>query len=227
MTKTDLDYLVRLARRERPPTEALVAIARSLRVPFAALPVAAAVVPSSALAGVLAKLGVSRLWLLGWGAGSAAVVTGAVAAVTLTAPEPRLVEAPPAVNRAVVSERRHAKAPQPEAAVESEVSMPIASAEQPKLRDTPPLWAEPQLIERARKALSTDPQRALALVQEHQRRFPSGTLGVEREVIALEALARSGRSSEARKRALAFETKYPTSIYLPQVRALRARLGSP
>jgi hypothetical protein len=91
----------------------------------------------------------------------------------------------------------------------------------------PTAWNEPQLIERARKALVADPKRALALTQEYQRRFPSGALGVEREVIALEALARLGQSAEARRLAVAFEAKHPTSIHLPRVRSLLARLGRP
>jgi hypothetical protein len=88
----------------------------------------------------------------------------------------------------------------------------------------PQAWDEPQVIERARKALASEPRRALALAQEHQRRFPSGALALEREVIVIEALARSGRSAEAKRRALAFESKYPQSIHLPRIRALRERL---
>jgi hypothetical protein len=85
-------------------------------------------------------------------------------------------------------------------------------------------WDEPQLIERARKALGSDPRRALALAAEHQKRFPSGALSVEREVIIIEALARSGQTSAARSRALAFEAHYPKSIHLPRVQALLSRL---
>jgi hypothetical protein len=103
----------------------------------------------------------------------------------------------------------------------------VAAPERQKLRETPAPWNEPQLIERARKALGADPKRALALTQEYQRRFPSGALSVEREVIALEALARLGQVAEARRRALAFETAHPSSIHLPRVRALLTRLGRP
>lgn len=86
------------------------------------------------------------------------------------------------------------------------------------------IWDEPQLIERARRALASDPRRALGLAQEHQRRFPSGALSLEREVIVIEALARSGQTAEARRRAASFETNYPKSIHLPRIRALRERL---
>ena len=94
------------------------------------------------------------------------------------------------------------------------------------VKELPALWDEPQLIERARKALGAEPRRALSLTQEHQRRFPAGALAVERDVIALEALARSGQTADATRRARAFAAKYPKSIHLPRVRALLARLGS-
>jgi hypothetical protein len=102
---------------------------------------------------------------------------------------------------------------------------PVPTSERHATRDATTSWDEPQLIERARRALATDPRRALALAQEHQRRFPAGALGVERDVIMIDALARSGQTTEARRRAQAFETKYPSSIHLPHVRALLAQLG--
>lgn len=231
MSKPDLDHLVKLARRERPPSASLEAIARRLRVPFVAAPVAVtvtvAVLPSSAFAAVTAKLGMSRLGLFGWSGGSALAVTGATLALTVGASEPPPVETSAVPAPLVVS----APATLPPASVvpatEPEArSLPLPPERQ-RPRDAPTAWDEPQLIERARKTLVTDPRRALALTEEYQRRFPKGTLGVEREVIALEALARLGQSAEARKRALSFEAKHPTSIHLPRVRALLARLKSP
>lgn len=200
-----------------------MAVARSLRVPFVAMPVAALAVPGTALAGVAAKVGLSRLALLGWGTGSAVAVTGVVAAVALHEP----VQAPAPMPRAPAPHvAKHAEPP--------EQLLPTNPEPEPASPATPehrapagaPTWDEPQLIERARKALATDPRRALTLTQEHQRRFPAGALGVEREVIALEALARTGQTAEARRRALAFTARYPKSIHTPQVRALLARLDA-
>jgi hypothetical protein len=131
--------------------------------------------------------------------------------------------APPAsVVRHVDGQAAKAAEPAPE----PEMAASAPNVERRAVKDTLATWDEPQLIERARKALATDPRRALALAQEHQRRFPSGALGVEREVIVLEALARTGQTAEARRRALAFEARYPKSIHLPRVRALLARLGA-
>jgi hypothetical protein len=201
----------------------MAALARSLRVPFMVAPLAAVTVPTSAAASIAAKVGLSRLALLGWGAGSTIVVSGVVAGIALH--EPAAPSAP--MPAAVVTPVQNQAAPRVEAVLPApEVAAPLPSVERRLLKDAPATWDEPQLIERARKALSTDPRRALALTQEHQRRFPAGALGVERDVIALEALARSGQTAEARRRALVFEAKYPKSIHLPRVRALLARLGS-
>jgi hypothetical protein len=219
-----LDELVVLARRDRPAPSALMAVARGLRVPFVAVPVAAIAVPSTALASVVAKVGLSRLALLGWGAGSAVAVSGVVAAVALHEPAQA-----PALMLPVPTTHVAKHQPPPEAAsptlTEPETAVPAPNAEPEHHAPVgAPTWDEPQLIERARKALATDPRRALALTQEHQRRFPAGALGVEREVIALEALARTGQTAEARRRALAFTARYPKSIHTPQVRALLTRL---
>ena len=223
MTQADLNELVSLARRERAAPGALAGVARRLRVPFAVVPVATIVVPSTAVASAAAKAGLSRLALLGWGAGSTIAATSVVAALVLHQPEPPARLLPPAPVVQPISQAAPAKAPEPLALPEPAVVAP--SPERHAVKDQAATWDEPQLIERARKALATDPRRALLLGQEHQRRFPAGALGVERDVIVLEALARTGQTGEARRRALAFEAKYPSSIHLPRVRALLIRLG--
>lgn len=72
---------------------------------------------------------------------------------------------------------------------------------------------EATLLERARAALDTAPAQALALTAEDARRFPRGVLAQEREVIAIAALRRLGRASEADKRAQHFEQAYPNSAH--------------
>jgi hypothetical protein len=79
---------------------------------------------------------------------------------------------------------------------------------------------EGALLLRARQELSSDPSDALALTQEHARRFPSGTLVQEREVLAIEALARLGRSSDARHRLDAFRARFPQSQHIARLAAL-------
>jgi hypothetical protein len=77
--------------------------------------------------------------------------------------------------------------------------------------------SESALLAQAQAALSTNPQRALALTREHKRRYPSGALAQEREVIAIEALNRIGDGDAARKRAKEFETSYPGSAHRRKV----------
>jgi hypothetical protein len=167
-------------------------------------------------------VGLSRLALLGWGAGSTVAASGVALAIALSQPaQPSPMPTAPVVRP--VSDQAPAEAAPPPPPAELTVA---PSPPQRVIKEAPATWDEPQLIERARKALASDPRRALALTQEHQRRFPAGALGVEREVIALEALARSGQTAEAKRRATAFEAKYPKSIHLPRVHALLVRLGS-
>jgi hypothetical protein len=77
----------------------------------------------------------------------------------------------------------------------------------------PSLVPEDQLLERARRALASDPNRALSLTREHARSYPSGVLAQEREVIAIEALRRLGRGDEADARRGTFEQRYPQSAH--------------
>jgi len=205
----------------------MAAVARGLRVPFVAAPLAAIVMPSTAMASLAAKVGLSRFALLGWGAGSTAAVSSVVLAVALTRPTPP----PPAPLAAAPAPapapaERDLALPTPAEPASTPEMVAVPSPPVPVVKDLPALWDEPRLIERARKALASEPRRALTLTQEHQRRFPSGALAVERDVIALEALARSGQTVEAVRRARAFEARYPKSIHLPRVRALLARLSS-
>ncbi len=76
---------------------------------------------------------------------------------------------------------------------------------------------EAALLDGARAALGTNPRRALALTQEHARRFPRGALIQEREVIAIDALSRLGQTDAARRRASDFERRYPGSAHQPKV----------
>ncbi len=82
--------------------------------------------------------------------------------------------------------------------------------------------SEAALLEQARRALNSDPARALALTRQYQLKFPNGVLGQEREVIAIEALRRLGRTTEASERARSFSTSYPDSAHRRAVETGRA-----
>jgi hypothetical protein len=77
--------------------------------------------------------------------------------------------------------------------------------------------SEAQLLKQAQSALKDDPARALALTRVHKQRFPSGALAQEREVIAIEAMRRLGRSSDAARRVQEFRRENPDSAHLPRI----------
>jgi len=73
--------------------------------------------------------------------------------------------------------------------------------------------SELALLRAARAALAADPAGALRLTDRHAQRFPAGVLREEREVIAIEALARAGRQADARARADRFAASFPSSVH--------------
>lgn len=82
------------------------------------------------------------------------------------------------------------------------------------------LAEEVALLERARAALASSPADALALADTHAARFPAGKLGMEREMVAIDALRRLGRTGEARARAEAMLSRARGSLYEERVRKL-------
>ena len=83
---------------------------------------------------------------------------------------------------------------------------------------------ELDLIQRAQTELSSNPHRALALASEHARTYPAGEFVQEREVIAVEALAKLGRREEAARRALALTNAFPDTPYATR---LEKAIGRP
>lgn len=82
------------------------------------------------------------------------------------------------------------------------------------------IMEEHALLAEARRALGSSPASALALVQQHQQRFPRGQLGVEREFLRIQALHRLGRSAEARAAGERFLRSFPRSPYAAEVERL-------
>jgi|GEM_PF-2510656 len=83
------------------------------------------------------------------------------------------------------------------------------------------------LLRAARQAVGDHPNHALALTEEHARRFPIGMLAQERETIAIEALARLGRAAQAQARSRALLAAHPDSPYKGRIDAALSRLPSP
>ncbi|HEY8944583.1 MAG TPA: hypothetical protein VIM73_09995 [Polyangiaceae bacterium] len=201
------------SERDLPTKAQLSAISQRLERELAFVPgPPAASPPGSALstakiAGLIGVIG-----LLGVAGVRAFAPTGALPAV---APVASVPQSPPPVASDV------SEGPAPPAAAAPFVPVPepsVAPSSGSKVSVPPRSRAtsgasEVELLERARRALGSDPRRALALTQEHRARFPGGVLGQEREVIAIEALRRLGRSEEAGRRAGSFEQRYPDSAH--------------
>jgi hypothetical protein len=85
---------------------------------------------------------------------------------------------------------------------------------------TLPSEDELSILHRAQQALRMNPALALSLSARHELEFTSGALAQEREVIAIDALLRLGRTADAEARAQRFEAKYAGSAHVRRVQQL-------
>ncbi len=75
-------------------------------------------------------------------------------------------------------------------------------------------------MDAARTSLShSDPSAALVALDAYGRNFPHGRLRIEAEVLRISALAKSGQTDAARKRAEAFLQRHPDSVLASRVRS--------
>jgi len=111
-------------------------------------------------------------------------------------------------------------APSPAVAPTRPAALPTASAAPDPAESE---RAEVALLDRAQASLPASPADTLARCDEHARRFATGTLVQEREVLAIDALLRLGRRGEAEARAARFRQSFPRSGHLRRVEALLAR----
>jgi hypothetical protein len=121
--------------------------------------------------------------------------------------------AAPAPAAAPASRRRHHVRPAPApvaAAPPAEAPADVAS----RLRE------EAALVQRAERLLDADPAGALRLVDERRRRFPTGALDQEAEVVAIDALLRLGRRADAASRARTFEAAHAGSLHARRIKRL-------
>ncbi len=113
--------------------------------------------------------------------------------------------------------------PLPVASTTAPKPKPSASAAPPRkteILSTSDAEMEMKLLERAQLSLIASPEAALALANEDVRRYPAGPLRQDAEVIAIEALVRTGHRAVAEARARAFRATYPTSTHLRRIDAV-------
>ena len=80
---------------------------------------------------------------------------------------------------------------------------------------------ELRFLDQARQAAACgDYATALALIADHERRFPHGRLAEDREVLRMRAFVGLGRGNEARTAAAKFRHQFPRSVLLPKIDAL-------
>jgi hypothetical protein len=143
--------------------------------------------------------------------GTSATQGGPAAATQQVAPavhteEPAVPVAPPEPAPA-----------QPAPAPEVVGSAPVAPAPTGSHERAP---SESELVGQAQAALSGNPARALALCDQHRRLYPRGVLVQEREVLAIEALQRLGRHSQAVARGERFLKAFPGSAHQSKIAAI-------
>lgn len=223
----DLDALLGKERAAQPPAGALDRIwARASAAPFVreARPsrtdgwIASHAVPVAVAAFVLGGAAGAAL-----GASLRAPLPERVVPVSLPAPSAPVAPPPPTAALA-------AGAVASSTAPGVSVARGVTGIEAPRPGAFPPaasssLAAEQLLLDQARAALTArEPERALALLSEHARRFSRPQLGEEREALAIQVLAVEGRFDEARARAARFRASAPNSLFLPAVDATLASI---
>jgi outer membrane protein assembly factor BamD (BamD/ComL family) len=95
--------------------------------------------------------------------------------------------------------------------------MPRATPQARDAKTVPAKPSEASLLSQAQRALKSSPERALALTKRHKQLYPNGALAQEREVIAIEALARLDKKGTAAQKASEFGDKYPDSAHQKKV----------
>ncbi len=186
---------------------------------------------STLIGGTAAKV----MGVLGIGA-ALTVSVGYLATRSPTPPSPEgrpssVIHDPPAPTN--VASPAHAPVPKDEGSPPSPSTKPVATA-RPSNRAAPTRVesaaspsaqietpdAEVRLLHRAQDSLRGESLQALAICDEHGRRFPNGLLSQEREVIAIEALTRLGRLDDAKTRARRFRKANPSSSHLGRIEVL-------
>ncbi len=146
--------------------------------------------------------------------------------VERASPPPPIEEAPaaPAETRPQAPPvKPAATAAEPEVEEVATISPPEAHSDagQDAPSDTSDaLQREVKQLGEIRKALGSDPARALALANAGHREFADGRLYQEREALALRALRQLGRRAELERRGQRFIDKFPESPHATLVRSM-------
>ena len=175
---------------------------------------------AAASTSALQKIGVLKLVALSTLGVAVLTPVGILAWKQFDVPKP----VPNLVTPAVPHDEPAPRAQAPAPVVPNETAeAPTAEAPAPKADARPAaagaLAAELGELDRARSKLSSgDPKGALAVLDDYARTYPRGRLGLEAEVLRIDALAQSGDMQSAKKRAEAFLKRHPKGVLAPRVR---------
>jgi hypothetical protein len=118
------------------------------------------------------------------------------------------------------AQRTNAPAARPATPPDGRVAKP--DAPEPTV-DEDSLARELHLLDQARARLPHDPAGALRALEQHAQQFPRAMLGAERELMAIDALQRAGRTAQAEQRAARFEQRFSGTMYRARLRAIMHR----
>jgi lysophospholipase len=110
-------------------------------------------------------------------------------------------------------------APPLEAPAASVAPAPPVPSAKPTAQPSQPL-SEIRAVALARDLVDTDPQAALALLDQTQREHPTGYFVEERQALTVMALVRAGRQATARQQGVAFLRAYPNGPFSDRVRSV-------
>jgi hypothetical protein len=212
----DVRELLKGAARSRPMTKDARARSAARVDRLVAVPVAAGLV----------------LWLRGVAIAAGLGVVGVVA-VTQVLPalhgEPARAVPRVSVPATTGRERVEIPAPPPVATTSTSTSTPTPTSTSisTTTSDDDVLAREAALLEKARASLERDPASSLTTLDAYAAAFPTGTLSIERELLAVDALRRLGRVRDARSRGETLLGRARGSIYEERVTRILGELGAP
>ena len=170
-----------------------------------------------------------RVWTAPFAKGGIGVtsvaVTAALVGLAVTRPKAPVARAPvPATTWADdPGTLNHARPEPPKAATNGARPVAPATTSPQEAPGEATVDEEVRLLHDAQLALrSADPRRAMALLDEHAAKFPSGKLSDAREVTRMVALCNLGARAAAREKADHFLAQHPGSPFSDRVRRICA-----
>ena len=177
--------------------------------------------PAAAAAGALATKTVAVMLAGALAAGVAIGVVGQRLVSEHVAPAPAVASVDPIVAAppARVAQPAIAAPAAPTASVSTSAARPAKAA------SADDIAAEAKLVDDARLALRGGRTRdAIALLQAHAKRFASGQLAEERDLLWIEAAIAIDDHADASERVARFRASYPATVHADRLDALAAQL---